>query len=216
MHNGLGRAGVIAVLASVASMAAGQAAAEGWYGSLGAGVAAEAQTDIDTPAVIDGRLDVESDVTGLLAIGRVFFQEWRAELEVSRRGGDMEASLGLDQGGRVTATAAMFNVYHDWASGQRVSPYLGIGVGFAAARIRARNDAPLIPVSIDDEVTGFAYQAIAGVSLDVAPHMALDFGYRYFKVDGLSGHGVAPPLPRFPFDAEFSQQSVTAAARWRF
>lgn len=82
----------------------------------------------------------------------------------------------------------MVNAYLEPSLGLgTIRPYYGGGVGLARFRARGVNafglpivvpQASLGPVT--GSKTGFAYQAMAGLSGPVSDHVTASFGYRYF------------------------------------
>jgi opacity protein-like surface antigen len=102
-------------------------------------------------------------------------------------------SITLPQSGRNTITRFMANAYAEPMRGLwPISPYIGFGVGAARAHattFAAPARAPTAPPSqiLDIKDTRFAYQAMAGASVPIAPHIALTAQYRWF--DGGTFHG---------------------------
>ncbi len=76
--------------------------------------------------------------------------------------------------GDVTALAVMGNLLYDFATGVAVTPYLGLGLGFARIAVDSMD------LGADDSDTVFAYQLKAGLSVPVSPTLALVGGYTYF------------------------------------
>lgn len=104
----------------------------------------------------------------------------RLELEGNYR------SLGIDKvetwvsrvgsGAELTLQTLMLNLYYDLATGSRVTPYLGVGIGMAWIEL---DDLGLegIDRSDDDEV--LAGQAGAGFRIPLGSRTDLDIGYRF-------------------------------------
>lgn len=123
---------------------------------------------------------------------------------------------GVDEGGDgdVDSLAFMANVYYDIGSGGRWTPYVGAGIGWALIRYDVDafggpfTDAPFI----DDEDGVFAYQLMAGVTLNVRDGMAMVFGYRFFatadpELSDLTGRR---------FDTEYMSHNIEVGLRFRF
>ncbi|MGI4877271.1 MAG: outer membrane protein [Janthinobacterium lividum] len=151
--------------------------------------------DITTDAGIRGKL---KDGYALTLAGGTSIGPIRAEIEGSYRenkvGGASGFGLTLPGTGRASALSAMANAYFDPAfSLGPLKPYVGGGIGvsrFRASNISAVGIPFLGPVTgfgpINGSRTGFAYQAMAGVGIALAPHTALTVGYRYFATPGVS------------------------------
>lgn len=149
----------------------------------------------------------------------------RAELEGSYReskvAGARGFGLSLPGTGHASALSAMANAYFDPAFHfGPLKPYVGAGLGisrFRASNVSAVGLPFLGPITgfgpVTGSRTGFAYQAMAGVGVALAPRTTLTVGYRYFAtpgvntnagqfgrihIDGLKIHGLEAGL-RFAF-----------------
>ena len=112
-------------------------------------------------------VDYESD-TGYgigAVVGSKLSQNTRIEAELVYRRNDVEA-LGID--GKYESIALMGNAIYDVNIGSPITPYIGVGAGYANV-----SDEDL-----DDDV--FAYQAMAGLSYKLTPKTDIMVGYKYF------------------------------------
>lgn len=115
--------------------------------------------------------------------------------------------------------------------GWRVQPFIGGGVGASRNEIgKMTMDFPERPqprysVTPDGTRTDFAWAVTAGLSYDVSDALALDLAWRYSdfgKVETEAGilfaqfSTKALDIPIGKTEAEFSSQSVSLSARWRF
>ena len=162
---------------------------DGWYvsGSTGFslmenarnhnGSAVHYDTDADNPGF---------DVNG--AIGRDFGNGFRAEGELGYRqiGIDHVTAYGTgfpsgDANGDANALSLMANGYYDFKNSTPFTPYIGAGVGVAHVGLNNLQvgGRPLV----DDHDLDFAYQAMAGVSYQLAQNGTLFTEYRYFAVN---------------------------------
>lgn len=128
---------------------------------------------------------------GYGAVGRDF-GPFRAEFEVGRTENDSDTfdivspfMVTIPQDGETDIWRYMANAYFDFGGEKaRLRPYVGGGVGAArisAFRFAATAAAPNNPfVHFDDSGTTFAWQAMAGAALRVAPHLDLTAQYRWF------------------------------------
>ncbi len=119
---------------------------------------------------------------------------FRPEAELAYKAVDMDqfkyynlsAPLKADE----EVFAAMANVFYDIKVSSHVFPYLGGGIGVATYHI---DHAPTVLVDNalpngtlivpKDNDTVFAYQAGAGVNVEISRHVMVDLGYRYFGFD---------------------------------
>ncbi|MFT5539136.1 MAG: OOP family OmpA-OmpF porin [Alphaproteobacteria bacterium] len=162
---------------------------------VGSGVNSEAKFDNGT-------------VLGL-AIGHAYGNGWRMEAEVTRRDNDVKSVSGASGTGDVTTHALMLNGYYDFPAIGRVTPYLGLGAGYAHI------DADASPVGgsrIDDSDGTFAWQAIAGLALPLSNALDLTADLRMFTAQDpsfslASGGSV---------DGEYRDTSFLIGLRWRF
>lgn len=148
---------------------------------------------IRTSAGVEAELD--DGFMGLAAVGgRV--GPFRGEVEGSYRRASVRGASGFGLSavgrGHVSALSAMGNLYLEPSFGLgSVRPYLGGGAG--VSRFRARDVGAVgLPVlapqtsigTVSGSKTGFAYQAMAGLSGPVSDHLIASFGYRYFATPG--------------------------------
>lgn len=123
---------------------------------------------------------------------------------------------GVDEGGDgdVDSLAFMANLFYDIGSGGRWTPYVGAGIGWALIKYDVDafggpfTDAPFI----NDEDGVFAYQLMAGVTLNVRDGIGIGFGYRFFAT--------ADPelldLTGRRFDTEYMSHNIDVGLRFRF
>lgn len=147
-------------------------------------------TNFDTTLDGDGDfssldLDFDNGFTFGFGIGSQFTPNWRAEVEFLYSRQDADAlsfsgggpASGVD--GDLTTTAVFANGYYDFANDSPFTPYLGGGIGVA------RVDQDIFTAggaSLDESDTGFAAQAIAGVSYAVSDRVSLTADVRYRRI----------------------------------
>lgn len=162
---------------------------------IGSGVNSEAKFDNGT-------------VLGL-AIGHAYGNGWRMEAEVSRRDNDVKSVSGVSGTGDVTSHALMLNGYYDFPAVSGITPYLGLGAGYALI------DADVSPVGgsrIDDSDGTFAWQAIAGLALPLSNVLDLTADLRMFTAQDPSFNLVSGGS----VDGEYRDTSFLIGLRWRF
>ena len=190
----------VAVGAAAAQAEDGVADRYKGYVGLGGGVNF-IQDDDPTLAIGGGNVnpDVEYE-TGWAAggtLGMFLDNAWRVELESTYRDNDSE-SITLPGGGatgvsaEIDGWAVMLNAIKDIPTSSKITPYIGVGVGYATRDIDV-NCGPGCGTNADDN--GFAYQGILGLTADVAERVQFFTDYRYFT----------------PHDFEYSSGSQAAA-----
>ncbi len=73
----------------------------------------------------------------------------------------------------------MLNGYYDFATGTKVKPYIGAGLGLADVKLKYQDPDDLISIS----KTKFAWNLNAGIGMEVSKNMVIDLGYRYLQVE---------------------------------
>jgi opacity protein-like surface antigen len=150
--------------------------------------------DFGTLSVGDGPNATDSLFTTGAAGGMAFErpQGWfRTEFEARYR--DPVSSTVRDPGlgGTATVTArdgwsTMINTWRDLEVTDRVTLYLGGGIGGGGYTVVFDGGFPALDVALSGStaVIGFAWQAGGGASWLVTERIALDLGYRWYAVDG--------------------------------
>ena len=80
--------------------------------------------------------------------------------------------------GRLTNVPVMANFYLDIASGSRLEPFVGFGLG--ASFVSLKGNSPSAG-PINSSTHAFAFQPIVGVNYNVTDQIAVGLQYRYFK-----------------------------------
>jgi len=149
---------------------------------------------------IDGSPKAKADDGWIGAVGAGYDlgNGFRAEGELAYLDSDLKGPAGGD----AKTLGGFANVYYDFNRQGAIQPFLGAGVGFA--NVKADNRL------VDDDDTGFAYQAKAGVAYKVNDRWTGELAYRYVNVaDVKLGSG----LDRY--DGDFSSQAVTLGVRYK-
>lgn len=202
------------MVAGIALAMAGPAAAqlaEGWY--LGAEAGAALPRDAATTG--GGQRWATDYSAGPAVLGTAGYGfgpgtlgRLRLEGEIGWRGADVDTVNGAPGAGDASATSLMANLVTDFLPRERVHPFIGLGLGGALVDASASTAAS--GFSGDDTV--FAYQAMAGVGVDVSRDVGLSLAYRYFATQdpGLTATGGASA------SSEFASHAVTAGITFRF
>ncbi len=102
------------------------------------------------------------------------------------------------------------NGLYDINTGTQFTPYVGAGVGFVNASLSGARLAGSPIGTYNGSDTGFAYQAIAGVSYAVTPRLSLTVDYRYVATDATVKSGGTR------WDVENANHIFTTGFRWAF
>lgn len=174
----------IGAVAAFAMVAATQAQAQNFYGSVGAGYLVPGKTDINV-GTTTGSLKFSNGYSITTALGYDFGNGLRTELELglndsdlkSYRTGTTTTAIG---GGDVDHLSLHAAGYYDFAVGS-FAPYIGGGVGFTRTDFDvATIGATTIP---GDRATDFSAFGEAGVSIPVTENLSIAPGVRYTWVD---------------------------------
>lgn len=153
-------------------------------------------SDVDVEGVVDAAqfntsADLDSSFTYGGALGlqlgfrylRVF--QPRLELEVSRQSNDF--SLPGGGSGEQDATFVFLNNYSDivFTPGQRITPYIGGGLGFGVIDSSAVFSGAADPFSLSGDDTRFAGHIAAGLTFDFSDRVELYGEGRYIRVQNI-------------------------------
>ncbi|MBO6549819.1 MAG: porin family protein [Rhizobiales bacterium] len=154
----------------------------GWYlrGDIG-GTFYDDFTMTDSNAAKFILEDIDDNFMFGGGIGYNLMRGFRVDFTLDYRA-DADVFAQLDSGtvpdnqftGDLSALVGLANFYYDLDMGHRITPYVGVGVGFAALSM----DGP----DSDDSDTTFAWALMAGVDIDLRSNWKLDIGYRYLNL----------------------------------
>jgi opacity protein-like surface antigen len=117
-----------------------------------------------------------------IELGYALYNRFRVGVHLGYARSDveqLELSGGpVDVDGRTQLISFGLNGYYDVDTGSALTPYLGLGVGGLHASTQYES-AALLGGERDVDGTGFAAQALAGLSLPVSDKIDFLFGYRY-------------------------------------
>jgi OmpA-OmpF porin, OOP family len=213
----LNRAALMAIAIAALPAAAQAQETGGLYGRIDGGYSLGLGADIDTTALIGTGADQKDGYVISGAIGYADESGFRVEGELAHRQNKLKASPTLDPGGKLRANSLMLNGFYEFGGSEaKIRPYLGVGAGVARVELNAENNAPLLPVSIDDKSTSLAYQGMAGVAVKMSDKLAVDVGYRYFVAPKVKGAALSPPAAPTPFEADYKQHAVSVGLRLGF
>lgn len=135
------------------------------------------------------RIDAGFD-TGWIAGGALGYQLTPAlSLELEGATGEADLDSFAVNGANVAAfsgdlafTQATVNLIYEFGPENRITPYVGVGIGAGFA------DADFVypGTRINDDDTAFLYQAIGGVKIDLGPRTEFFAEYRFGSLDEFS------------------------------
>ena len=156
----------------------------GLYVSGGLGANWLAQTDIRSNNGGAGHIaGSRAGLDGFAALGWGFGNGFRAETEILGIQNNVKFRAISAAGGAQQYTyGAMFNGLYDIATNSAFTPYVGVGVGYVGVKESGADvstNSPSTNIAYRSGALGsFAAQGIVGVSVPVAPQLALNVDYR--------------------------------------
>ena len=187
----------------------------GFYASFGVSIGFENSVPVRVPsnsAYSNESFESKQTVAPNVAIGKSFSGAWRAEVEYVGYFADtaLKATFGgvdYTKGGYMIDTNAFFfNIFKDFPTSTKFTPYLGLGIGPAFTRYST-------PAVGSESGTSFAGQGKAGISYSASPKTDIYIGYRILGLTGGTKLGFWSDKPTT--ESSF-QQSLDAGIRYRF
>lgn len=201
-----------------------------WYIAIAGTVTAprDPETVIFNAPVAPASLTIKDNLKspgygGLIAVGHRM-GAFRVEAEIGHTHDKAKAytatspiALTLPQSGGLTTTRFMANILLDIPAGGGIEPYAGGGVGYVTYREKtfaARAFAPTAPAVqlIDDRLNHFAWQAIGGITVPVAPKIRAMLQVRYLDLGNATGKDTRGQ----PITTRFNGFNFDVGARFSF
>lgn len=89
--------------------------------------------------------------------------------------------------GNSSGNLLMANIYYDFPEMlPAISPFLGLGIGYASIQTTLSSEGPLLPAYFSASESAFAYQGTTGITYNFAENYAVNLSYRYIAT-GKSG-----------------------------
>ncbi len=185
----------------------------GLYIGAGAGMTFAPDSDYSTSDGTRGVFQFDNGYAVNAAIGYKFGMP-RIEGEISWQKNDfdkqIETGTTRNAGGDLSVSAFMINGYLDFETHTRFTPFITLGIGFANVDV---NDLTSSGTKVlDDNDTVMAYQAGAGVAVDIAENIVLDFKYRYFMTQDQDFTAIDKSI----IHNEFSSHNLLIGIRYSF
>jgi len=159
---------------------------KGYYVSLGLGYSIpQTQTDPVSETVEFNGGFVTKGSLGYSFTGSPPFV-WRSELEISYRRyeadriGESPSGPYHEGDGNLTYLTGMVNGLLDFKTGTKVTPFVGIGIGYSRVSYNSIKSKDGVSATFDDSDNVFAYQGMAGLAYDITESWKMDLEYRYF------------------------------------
>jgi len=113
---------------------------------------------------------------------------------------------GVRESGDVYLNNFLVNLILRYPEG-KVHPYIGAGIGASSMNIRNTESVGGSVVNVAEEsATGFAWQFLAGINVELAPNLSADLAYRYFGTN-----------PDFTvIDVDYRTHAVTLGLNFHF
>jgi len=193
------RSALVAATMMALPVAANAQAVNGIYVGAGAGVNVMQDEAIKSIGAVNvgGKIPTRIGPAVVLSLGYGFGNGLRAEVEGSYRHNSYNTPSVFGAGGNLAGTeqkfGGMVNVLYDFVGVvPLIQPYVGAGVGYQAAMVKASGVAAGAALNVPVTTKGaFAYQAILGAALPIAsaPGLALTAEYRFMGMTGTRSYG---------------------------
>jgi len=186
-----------------------------FYASFGISVGFENSVPVRVPSnspYSNESFESKQSVAPNVAIGKSFSGAWRAEVEYVGYFADtaLKATYGdvnYKKGGYMIDTNAFFfNIFKDFPTNTKFTPYIGLGIGPAFTRYST-------PAVGSESGTSFAGQGKVGISYSASPKTDIYVGYRILGLTGGTKLGFWSDKPTT--ESSF-QQSLDAGIRYKF
>ena len=212
--------GAAAVLALTTPASAGRLTS--WYGVFEGGASAIQDFDISqyaTPAPVPVLSTLETDIgwAALASVGYAYNNGWRVELEGGYRHNEFDqlvdaVGVGVPADGSLGEYTLMANVLYDFPSVSGVTLSVGGGVGADYARI----DAGALATPVQDDRVSLAFQAVAGLSMQMTSWLDLVLNYRYLYVTDFefSDAAAVPPNINHLDTEDLQKHTLTMGLRF--
>ncbi len=224
----------ISALALMASPAFAKEARKGFYVGGQAGLTIPNDNEVTSKTgLLTHKLDFDPGWLAGANVGYAFGNGLRTELELGYREADKSGTTNpygntaLRANGTYGLFNAMANLYYDMDINWILTPYVGVGIGYANLwndGLTIASGAGTQVAATDGSAGALAYQAIGGFSYDICPRWQASLDYRYLGTDKVdfgnvkseySSHNIVLGLKYYfnaPKMAEVPEAAATAPA----
>jgi opacity protein-like surface antigen len=183
-------------------------AEKGLYLQGQGGISFPEDSQVDTATRQDA--DLDNGFTGGVGFGYANGHGFRGEIGLDYHQNDIDSVAGIDGSGTARAGSLMLSGYYDFFNTSRVQPFIGAGAGVSL--VDADGVTPLAGSIINDDDIAFAYQAMAGIAVNVGSRTKVTLGYRFFAVPDLNLRTVGGTA----VDADYQTHEVMLGVRFSF
>lgn len=209
---------VLAGVVAAALFVAPGAMAGDWYVDVFGGLNDTNKNDFET---VLGTIDTDYETGYLFGVAVGYqLEKLRLEGELAQRSAGVK-SHALDGVGELPgadgdakARSLMINAIYDFRKEERVSPYIGLGVGFAAVSLDGFG-VDAVPDVVDDDDTSLAFQGIVGTSIMINDSWDFRIDGRYFNAPE-AGFTTSEATGLVNTDADYENLSLTVGVRYSF
>ena len=216
----------LALAAALASVTMASAQDSGVYirANAGLGVVNDANlsngltTDIGEALGDDENVEGESDIIGSLGLGYKFDDNWRVELDGDYLYNDLGAIAQTPSSfAKLRTQSLMANLIYDFDGLGVIEPFVGVGAGILRGEgsfsahdfligdtlvqhpvcTGARRADTVYSCDVDDSDTAFAYQALAGIGVELSDRLTWDTHYTYMRANDLDFDGTRTAISQF-------------------
>lgn len=195
----------------------------GWYvrGDFGYGFNSDPTITDDQASFFVGE-SLDDNVSFGGGIGYNIMRGFRVDLTLDYRAdADLyayyPASPASPLTGELSSWVGLANFYYDFDMGHRITPYVGVGLGFAAHTMDAGKNigaGDFTDFSGKTE-TEFAWALMAGVDIDLRSNWKLDIGYRYLDLGDVSYTDATSGTKTFIID-DLESHEIRVGLRYQF
>ncbi|MBB6521471.1 outer membrane protein [Pseudoteredinibacter isoporae] len=201
-------------------------------GQIGVTFAEDENTRDEAAGRLRG-IDVETAISSAVAVGYSFSQNYRIELEVAQRSGDLDGAvedspfapiIGSQINSNFDSTSLMINAFYDHPLAKDWNLILGGGIGFSRNDVGAfeiDNLNPNVPnfIAPRGQQTEFAWNLGVGLAYKLSERSSLELMYRHIDLgeassdpeqfdETLLGAPVATEAGADLWDAELNEISL--------
>lgn len=185
------------------------AQADGPYVGIAGGGNFPRTLELDN-AGISSDVDFKNNWAGAVTLGYGLGNGLRVEGELTHRQNDVDSISSATNGtGDLTANSVMANLLYDFWSDQKLSPYVGVGIGLS------RFDSSFSPIgatTVNDKDTHPAIQGILGVSYRFSESAQVFADYRYFHSEDIPFDAATGAV----IDGDYGTHTVMVGVRFFF
>jgi outer membrane protein OmpA-like peptidoglycan-associated protein/outer membrane protein W len=197
----------------------------GWYGGIEAGWHNPETYDAvsEFGEGTDWSFDFDDNYAAAVSLGYRLNPKWRTAFEAGYRTQDLAGGeeVGccdfVNSDGDMQVYSAMFNVIRDFMPDSKIHPFLGAGFGWAKVNMDvSAEDGESGVFGVDDSDSGFAYQALAGMTYQASDRLNVDLTYRFFGVNDIDLTGSVDGDPYGFAFKKYEDHSLMVGLRWAF